>query len=172
MKRISIHILAAVIPFILWTCKDDDSPSQPKHQYYLKMKVDGSLKEYDTCWLYGYSQPAPFETNHINILAGRPGDYGGAAVNDTKAIGVGTYLHTMINPEINIPMAGIGAYRAPGSSDIYLSHQAGWPLYEATVTFTTFDSDVASGTFSGQIRQVGGDVVLTITEGEFRAYIP
>ena len=128
------------------------------------MKVDGALKEYDTCWLYGSGQ-------NINILAGKPGDYTGAYVNDTKAIGVGTYLHTMINPGTNLPMAGLGAYRAPGSADIYISYQAGWPQYEATVTFTTFEPNVATGTFSGQMRQINGDIVLTVTEGEFRAYI-
>ena len=136
------------------------------------MKVDGIQKEYDTCWLYGFGQPAPSKTTHINILAGKPGDYAGAYVNDTKAIGVGTYLHTMINPELNLPMAGIGGYRAPGSTDIYISHQGGWPQYEATVTFTKFEQKVATGTFSGQMRQLNGDIVLTVTEGEFRAFIP
>lgn len=136
------------------------------------MKVDGQLKEYDSCWLYGFSQQPPSETFTMNILAGKEGDYSSAWVSDTKAIGIGTYRHTNLNTETNLPMANIGPYRVGGSADIYTSYEAGWATgYEATVTFTSFDSEVATGTFRGQMRQVDGDIVLTVTEGEFRAYI-
>jgi hypothetical protein len=77
----------------------------------------------NTCWLYGFGQ-------QINILA----------VN----------LMTMPAHMLDLPMAGVGAYRRPGSADIYRSYQAGWPQYEATVAFTTFEQKVATGTFHGQ----------------------
>ena len=135
------------------------------------MKLDGVLKEYDTCYGGGFNQALnPGVTYYqVNFHGGRPGDYCGVYANDVSPIKKGTYT-SAINPATSLPGAGLGAYRPAGTSDIYISYQSGWPLYDISISILDLTSDHIKGTFSGKLRLIGGDKVYDVTEGEFEYY--
>ena len=134
------------------------------------MKVDGVLKEYDSCWVSGFQQTIGSRVYYQwNILSGKPGNYAGIYVNDETPITAKQYSASELNPVSNTPVAGLGAYRPSGTNDIYISFQGGWPFYEAEVTIISLDANYAIGTFKGKVRLVGGTTVKEITEGEFKA---
>ena len=166
MKYFFICLLA----LLAFTSCKKDSDDQQKQKSFFRMKVDGVLKEYDSCWILSFQQAAGAQIYYQNnILCGRPGNYAGAAVNNIAPIKAATYLSTVKNTATGLPMAYLGAYRAPGSDDIYISYPAGWPLYDISITFTEYNSEYATGKFSGKLRLIGGSKVMEVTEGEFRA---
>lgn len=168
MKLIKIVFLLLTSVLVFGSCKKD--PVSTERKSYLKMKVDGVLKEYDTCLARGMSQPALNETYYqLNIMCGVPDDYTGVSVNDIKPITKGTYTATAANPAAGNPMAGLGTYKTPGDEDSYISVYAGWPLYEVTVTFTEFNDKYITGSFNGKMRGIENNKVITVTEGTFKA---
>lgn len=163
--RVVFLILCSLI--ILAGCKKNSGESEIS---FFKMKVNGVQKNYDSCWISGFQQAAGVQTYYqVNILCGKPGDYAGASVNDVAPIKAGNYISANSNPASNTPMAGLGAYRPAGSSNIYISYQGAWPIYNINVTITEYNADYVTGTFSGKLRLLGGTEVLDVTEGEFRA---
>jgi hypothetical protein len=156
--------LGAFMPF------SKKEPAAVSKRGYLTMKVDGVQKKYDSCWTRAFQQNAATQIYYqLNILSGVPGDYADVSVNDIAPIKNGTYT-SAINPVTKGPMAMLGGYRETGSSDIYISYQAGWPLFGISITFSEFNSEYVSGTFQGKLRLVGGTKILNVTEGEFKAY--
>lgn len=166
VKIIGILLLSSMLVFSY--CKKESGQSEKRS--YFKMKVDGVLKEYDSCWTLAFTQPALNATFYqLNILCGGPGNYAGVFVNDIAPIKNGTYNSSIPNPATKAPMAGLGAYKAPESEHIYISWQAGWPVYQIEIIFTEFNSDYVIGTFRGKMRLVGGDKLVEVTEGAFKA---
>lgn len=167
MKLFSI----AVSILLMISCSKSQGPNNNNSKAsYLKMKINGNLKEYDSCWVSGFSQTSGSLIYYQwNIKGGVPGDYGGVYVNDSIPISVKKYLSTDLNSAVNTPKGGLGAYRPKGTNDIYISYQAGWPLYDVVVEITSINDDYVTGNFHGKMRLVGGDSILNVTDGEFKA---
>ena len=87
-----IFFYLPVSPVAFTSCKKD-SDDQQKQKSFFRMKVDGVLKEYDSCWILSFQQAAGAQIYYQNnILCGRPGNYAGAAVNNIAPINGATYL--------------------------------------------------------------------------------
>lgn len=168
MKKNIISVCACLTLLILMSCKKDPVASIP---YFFKMKIDGQWKEFDSCSIVGVSQPGINGQTyyHLNILVDKLDIFAGLYVNDNEPINKGMYSAEDKNPAAGNPMAGLGTWKEKGSNDMYITHQFGWPLYEAVVNITAYSADMAEGNFYGQMRLIGGDKVLTVTEGSFRA---
>lgn len=168
MKKKILAVCACLTLLIMVSCKKDPVAS---NDYFFKMKVDGQWKEFDSCMTFELSQPGVNGQTYYqtNIMVGKLGILAGVYVNDSKPINKGMFTSAIENPVSQTPMAGLGTWKEKGSNDMYITHQFGWPLYEAVVNITEFTDDRIEGNFHGQMRLIGGDKVLTVTEGSFRA---
>ena len=68
MKYFFICLLA----LLAFTSCKKDSDDQQKQKSFFRMKVDGVLKEYDSCWILSFQQAAGAQIYYQNnILCGR-----------------------------------------------------------------------------------------------------
>lgn len=164
-----VILFSLLIFFCIAGCKK--SSEEKRQDSFLSMKINGAIKQYDSCWVTAFQQVGAGSQVYYqnNILCGKPGDYGGLYVNDTENIKAGSFFSSEINSASSTPRAGLGACQFSGSSDIFISYQAGWPLYDITVTITEYNSSYVAGTFNGKLRLIGGTTVLDVTEGQFKA---
>lgn len=170
MKNKLLIICCIFSLFWISSCSKD-SPSDDLN-FFFKMKVDGDLKEYGECktW-FGNIHRGEFRYYQMNILASDENmNLGGVFVNDASPIKKGLYTSEMIQSQTMTPMAGLGGFKENGSNDVYMSNfDSDFPNNVAIVNIIEFNDRFVSGTFSGKISLRGSDIVLNITEGQFKA---
>lgn len=141
-------------------------------QSYMRYKVDGVSREFDTCYvtLMGQFPNSTPPFYYCSIASGRYGDNGIIITfyNDND-ITVKQYTEAIFE-RTKIPTTVLGGYRDENDK-LYISWQNGWPNYPVKLDIKEVSSSYIKGSFSGRMRMVLGTTEREISEGEFAALI-
>ncbi|WP_116875262.1 hypothetical protein [Terrimonas sp.] len=167
LKSVIISLLLFNLAWAITACKKNNSNSIKS---YMRYKVDGEQKQYDTCYvtLMGQFPNSTPPFYYCAIACGRYGNSGIiATLYNNNEISATQYTEAIFS-RTQIPTAILGGYRDANNA-LYISWQNGWPNYPVTVDITEVTARYVKGKFSGTMRIVDGTNEIAITGGEFLA---